>query len=269
MAYLTYIIEHYHALPDIIIFTHAHSAAWHNNDLQLASTPVMVLELNYHRVVRHGYMNLRCHWHPGCPAWINTTTTVMESIKKEAYFHAAFRELFPNNPVPPILAGACCAQFAVTRDTIRVHARERYIAWRRWVIETPLKDDVSGRVWEYLWQYVFPGPMRAASLGTMAEACPEPHVCYCDGYGYCFGGAEAYRMHIARRERADDLRSRLRMAEEDETAVDDQWRREGMTRVRAEIKALDDECEAEVVRAKIRGKNEALRRKELGSEFSG
>lgn len=136
-------------------------------------------------------------------------------------------------------------------------------------METPLEDDVSGRVWEYLWQYVFPGPVRTASLETMAEACPEPHVCYCDGYGYCFGGEKEYKMHIARRVRAEDLRSRLRQAEEDETAVDSQSRREGMARVRAEIKGLDDECEAEVLQAKIRGKSEALRRKELGSEFSG
>lgn len=269
MVYLTYIIEHYHVLPEIIIFVHAHSAAWHNNDLQLASTPVMLLELNYRRVIKHGFINLRCHWHPGCPAWIKTNSTEIETIKKQAHFRPAFQALFPGEPVPDTLAAACCAQFAVTRDTVRGHPRERYVQWRQWIIDTDLGDDVSGRLWEYLWQYVFPGPGRAASLEARATACPEPHVCYCDGYGYCFGGAEKYRVHAARRERADDLRVRLRTAEEDETAVDDHWRRDGMAKVRAEIKALDKECEAEMVRAKIRGKNEALRREELGSEFSG
>ena len=58
---LLYIIEHYDNLPDIAIFTHAHSTAWHNNDLQLSSTPVMLLELNYRRIMEHGYMNLRYH----------------------------------------------------------------------------------------------------------------------------------------------------------------------------------------------------------------
>lgn len=268
MAYLTYIIDHYHTLPDIAIFTHAHASAWHNNDLQLASTPVMLLELNYRRVARHGFMNLRCHWAPGCPSWIHTNSST-PSIKKEVYFAGAFRALFPGEPVPAVLAGACCAQFAVTRATIRRHAKQRYVRWREWLVRTELPDEVSGRVWEYLWQYVFPGPAREGSVQAMAEACPLPSVCYCDGYGYCFGGEGQYEAHAERRARAEDLRVRLRIAEEDKSAVDDEWRREGMARVRAEIKALDEQGEAEAARAKIRGKNEALRREELGSEFSG
>lgn len=272
MTYLTYIIEHYHALPDIVIFTHAHASAWHNNDLQLASTPMMLLELNYRRVARHGFMNLRCHWHPGCPAWISTNATaadVSSTKKEQAHFAGAFRALFPGEPVPRVFAAACCAQFAVTRAVLQRHSRERYERWRAWVVRTELPDDVSGRVWEYLWQYVFPGPAREGSIEGMAEACPLPHVCYCDGYGYCFGGEAEYGRHAERRAKADDLRVRLRMAEEDKTAVDDQWRREGMAGVRAEIKRLDEAGQAETVRAKIRGKNEALRRAELGSEFSG
>lgn len=268
MAYLTYIIDHYHTLPDIAIFTHAHASAWHNNDLQLASTPVMLLELNYRRVARHGFMNLRCHWAPGCPAWIHTNSSA-PSIKQEAYFAGAFRALFPGERVPAVLAGACCAQFAVTRAAIRRHAKQRYVRWREWLVRTELPDEVSGRVWEYLWQYVFPGPAREGSVWAMAEACPLPSVCYCDGYGYCFGGTGQYEAHAERRARAEDLRVRLHIAEEDKSAVDDEWRREGMARVRAEIKALDEQGEAEAARAKIRGKNEALRREELGNEFSG
>ncbi|KAH0613053.1 uncharacterized protein H6S33_009433 [Morchella sextelata] len=271
LVYLTYIIEHYdHALPDIIIFVHAHSATWHNNDLQLASTPVMLLEMNYLRVLRHGYVNLRCHWQPGCPAWIRANTTETDINKpEEAVFRQGFQELFPGEEMPDVFSTACCAQFAVTADTIRKHPKERYVKWRQWIIDTELEDNVSGRIWEYLWQFVFPGPERLGSLEERATSCPKEHVCYCDGYGYCFGGEVEYEAFMAQRRKANDLRARLQLAEEDTEAVIDDWRREGMDRVRAEIKELDDWCEEEAVRARIRGKDPRMRKLELGSEFSG
>jgi hypothetical protein len=34
---------------------------------------------------------------------------------------------------------------------------------------------------EYSWQFLFAG---------VAELCPAMNVCYCDGYGVCFGGAQ-------------------------------------------------------------------------------
>lgn len=268
--YLTYIIEHYdHALADIIIFVHAHSLTWHNNDLQLASTPVMLLEMNYRRVIKHGYVNLRCHWQPGCPAWIKTNSTELDINKKEeVVFRTSFQELFPDEPIPNILSTACCAQFAVTRDTVLAHPKEKYIKWRQWLIDTGLEDEVSGRIWEYLWQYVFPGPARMGSSEQKAVSCPKEHVCYCDGYGYCFGGEEQYKEFFARRERAHELKERLHVAEDDKTAINDDWRREGMDRVRAEIKELEDWCEEESARARIRGKDPNQRKLELGDEFT-
>lgn len=184
-------------------------------------------------------------------------------------FRTAFQELFPDEEVPDILSAACCAQFAVTRDTVLAHPRQDYVKWRQWIIDTGLDDEVSGRVWEYLWQYVFPGPNRSLNSQTKAVSCPKEHICYCDGYGYCFGSEEKHKIYFARRERANDLRERLKKAEEDRMAIDDDWRREGMDRVRAEIRELDDLNEAEVIQARIRGKDPELRRKEVGSEFSG
>lgn len=46
-----------------------------------------------------------------------------------------------------------------------------------------MDDILSGRIFEYLWQYIWLG---------QEEHCPAEHICYCDGYGVCFGGKEPY-----------------------------------------------------------------------------
>lgn len=42
---------------------------------------------------------------------------------------------------------------------------------------------MSGRIFEYFWQWIFNGT---------AVFCPDPRVCYCEGYGICFEGPEEY-----------------------------------------------------------------------------
>lgn len=37
MVYLTYIIEHWHKLPDIVVFLHSHRYSWHNNELWMGT----------------------------------------------------------------------------------------------------------------------------------------------------------------------------------------------------------------------------------------
>ncbi|PWW75958.1 hypothetical protein C7212DRAFT_193723 [Tuber magnatum] len=276
-AYLTYIIDHYYDLPDIVIFTHAHSTAWHNNDLQLFSTPAMLLEMNYRRVVEHGYMNLRCHWKPGCPGWIKINTTEYDDFKKEEFvMYRSFMELFPEevarDGVPDIIGTPCCAQFAVSRPRITQHAKERYISWRKWITDTPLSDEVSGRVMEYLWHFIFASPSLARNADK-AVYCPAEHVCYCDGYGYCFGGAAKLQRLMEKREKAQELAEQLKAAEEGvggKEDEDEEWRREGIKQWKMELKRMEGECEREVQYARRRGSDAKMRRGEVGeSEFSG
>jgi hypothetical protein len=68
MAYLTFIIEHYDKLSDVNIFLHSHRFAWHNNNLLDNDAVQMITRLSPERVQRVGYMNMRCHWKPGCPS---------------------------------------------------------------------------------------------------------------------------------------------------------------------------------------------------------
>jgi hypothetical protein len=105
----------------------------------------------------------------------------------------SWSELFPLDPIPNLLAQPCCAQFALSRDRIQALPLERYVFYRDWLLRTSLSDYISGRVWEYVWQFVFTGK---------AVVCPAEHICYCDGFGVCFGGADKYQeFHQKERER--------------------------------------------------------------------
>lgn len=110
MAYLTYIIDHYAALPDITLFMHAHRSSWHDNQFGLDAVAVL-RRLRIPYVVKRGYVNLRCDWEPGCPDHIHPKDTGYDEYKPEqAVFAGAWREMFPLEGVPEVLSQACCAQ---------------------------------------------------------------------------------------------------------------------------------------------------------------
>ena len=200
MIYLTYLIDHYDELPDIVIFMHAHQYSWHNADILGGDAAQMITRLSPERVTREGYMNMRCHWGPGCPDWMHPGETTENEFKTEEILIAkAWAEIFPSDPVPEILAQPCCSQFALSKERIQTMPRQTYVFYRDWLLHTPLKDFVSGRVWEYMWQYVFTGD---------SFHCPIEHICYCDGYGLCFGGEENYGRWFELRNERDDNNSK-------------------------------------------------------------
>jgi Protein of unknown function (DUF3431) len=200
MPYLTHIIDNYFNLTDVTLFMHAHRWTWHNNDLLYSDAKLMVQSLSSEKVVRDGYMNLRCHLDPGCPDHIhpsNPSGTETDQLNRpeEAIVGRAWLELFPDDKdkgPPAVLSQPCCAQFALGADRIRAIPRERYVFFRDWLLNTTLEDRLSGRVWEYVWQYVFAG---------VHEFCPEEHLCYCDGYGVCFGGKAKFEYWFSVREK--------------------------------------------------------------------
>jgi len=186
MIYLSYIIDHYDKLPDVSIFIHSDRWTWHNNELLDNDMAAMVRYLKPEKVVKDGYMNLRCHWDPGCPNWLLLWEQGnQENIQKheEKAIAERWHELFPMDRMPAMLSQPCCAQFALSRERILAIPLQRYIFLRSWILRTPLEDYFSGRVFEYLWQYIFTGN---------AEVCPAMHECYCEGYGMCFGGPEKF-----------------------------------------------------------------------------
>ncbi|KAI1390055.1 uncharacterized protein F4822DRAFT_428402 [Hypoxylon trugodes] len=184
MVYLTYIIENYDTLPDNIIFIHASRFQWHNDDPDYDILPTLRnFRLPYLREA--GYVNLRCVWVIGCPAEIRPfddeeneeqQKDEKKPVSAKGIYRQAFEELLPEIPVPKIVAVSCCSQFAVTRTTIQRHPKEKYIFFRKWLLETPLKDSLSGRVLEFSWHIIF---------GKDAYHCPSAKECYCNVFGLC------------------------------------------------------------------------------------
>ena len=207
MVYFSYIIDHFECLPDVVVFLHSHRFTHHNNEILGFDAVQMLRHLKLEHVIKQGYFNMRCSWSPGCPRWLRPNPVQEVLVKQEeAVLTESWQELFPQHPVPETLAQACCAQFAVSAETIRSIAKSRYIYYRDWLMKTPLNDYVSGRIWEYTWQYLF---------ATRAVACPPEHVCYCDGFGVCFEGSAAYNFYERLLAERFELESKLKEFKQD------------------------------------------------------
>ena len=236
MVYLTYIIDHYYNLSDVTMFMHSHQIAWHNNDLLDSNAVNIIRRLNGQKVMRDGYMNLRCHLDPGCPDHIHPVLDTETSddtlnIPEAVVMGKAWLELFPDATAPPkVLSQPCCAQFAVSQDRIQSIPLERYVFYRDWLLNTPLKDNLSGRVWEYVWQYIFAG---------VEEFCPIESICYCDGYGVCFESEDHFQRWFDMRRKANALQDELNdgSKEIDEGAV-----REEIGRISLDMQNMKNEA---------------------------
>ena len=273
MIYLSWIIDNYDNLPDVSIFLHAHQHTWHNDDLLGHDASQMIQRLNRARVWREGYVNMRCSWFPGCPEWMHPHETEFDGNKQEqTYLAKSWSELFPFDPVPEVLAQPCSAQFALSRERILAKPHAQYIWYREWLFTTKFPDDLSGRIWEYVWQFVFTGHN---------VYCPEEQVCFCDQYGSCFGGEREYSEFKAMKTRLHDREDELReweikaeairfaqgegrfndaqLLEKPEWGKDEYYKRE-IARLRTIVDRLREE-------AVERGKDPRNRAMELGREW--
>lgn len=159
MAYLTFIIDNHADFPPVAIFVHGHLDAWH----QEADAVALVRALSLPTLRSQHYVALRCDWFPSCPAELRPVAHDAvpwgPGVNREATEWAvaeAWGELFPGEgDVPETLASPCCAQFAVTREAVRRRGVEDYVRMREWLVGTGLPDDVSGRVFEKVWAYMF------------------------------------------------------------------------------------------------------------------
>lgn len=216
MVYLTYMIDNYDNLPDIMAFMHAHQFAWHNEEIFEFDAAEMLRHLSLERVTREGYMNMRCLWSPGCPNWIHPGAISEDSEKKEeSLLASAWSEIFPDMPVPQVISQPCCAQFALSRERVRTIPRERFVYYRDWLLRTDLRDTMSGRVWEYLWHLVFTG---------QEVICPSQNACLCDGFGICFGGEDKVNYYYQTKWRIRDATNEFVQWQDEEGVLDEDAR---------------------------------------------
>lgn len=148
---LRYIIDNYDRLPEVILFIHSQRYQWHNDDPYYDGVP-MLRNFQVPYLQKQGYVNIRCAWSLGCPAEIRPyTDTHREDVHAGEYFKTGFMELFPGVGVPHEVGVSCCAQFGVTRSKVHERPKSDYERFRTWLSETPLKDELSGRIMEYSW----------------------------------------------------------------------------------------------------------------------
>ncbi|KAI7189255.1 FAD-binding domain-containing protein [Hortaea werneckii] len=179
MVYLSFIIDNYDALPWSVIFLRGHLDAWHQENTAVN----LIHSLNRNQLARAGYISLRCDWFPSCPAELRPKDhdavvwgNVVLHEDTEKAVSQSWRQLFPNEHLPETIAAPCCAQFAVTRQAILRRSKADFERMRQWLIETLMTDELSGRVFEKLWAYIFTGE---------AVNCPPPQMCACKYFGRC------------------------------------------------------------------------------------
>ncbi|KAF2848214.1 hypothetical protein T440DRAFT_481058 [Plenodomus tracheiphilus IPT5] len=269
MVYLTYIIDHYDDLPDTTIFMHAHRHAWHNNILLGLDAGAMIKRLNHERVARMGYMNVRCHHDPGCPDWIHMDRPGGDfdffHKPEEIYWRRnIWEEIHPGAPIPPSISGICCAQFAVSRQRIREVPIERFIHYRKWLLTTGMDDQFSGRIFEYIWHYIFTGH---------EVHCPAMNSCYCDGYGICFGGRQKYEDYFTLQDERNLENEKLEVFNKREEEAKKEGKDVGFTDIEVEerkrlqevVGKMDREMDVLREEAKKRGDDPKARREETES----
>ncbi|KAK9848648.1 hypothetical protein MYU51_015679 [Penicillium brevicompactum] len=180
-AYLSYVLDNYDHLPPISIFIHAGEMQRHN-DLFGPKTKAVLQNLRPEAVKAKGYVNLRCLHSPGCPSHVhpnNPTQIDFKNRDSRAYFPQIYQELFGVGPVPDVIGGVCCAQFAVSRDQIPKRPRSDYERMMNWIDKGSAQIVNSygvGWVFEVVWHVVF---------GMEAVYCPTYEQCRCDNYGWC------------------------------------------------------------------------------------
>ncbi len=184
MAYLTFLIDHYDKLPEIIVFLHPHKQgwpqAWHT-DAEGYDNAESVRSLNLEYVRNSGYANMRCIWDPGCPVelrpFIKGAGDSLSEQTGRAYGDAWMR-IFQtdNSTIPETVATPCCSQFAVSRQQVLKRPLMDYERMRQWLLDTELSDDISGRVMEYMWHAIF---------GKNPVWCPPLDECWCQQFGRC------------------------------------------------------------------------------------
>ncbi|KAF4542559.1 uncharacterized protein LTHEOB_7289 [Lasiodiplodia theobromae] len=179
MPYLSFIIDNYDKLPEYVIFTHGERHSWHHE----GDMAGLIDSLRLPVLKDHGYISLRCDWYPSCPREIRPISHDVivwgAGVNREATEYVislSWKDLFPNEALPETIASHCCAQFAVTRQAIRRRPKSDYERMRRWILDSELPDDVTGRVLEKIWAYIFTGE---------SVRCPSPNRCSCEFFGQC------------------------------------------------------------------------------------
>ena len=134
MGYLTYIIDNYHDLPEVVVFAHGHEEAWH----QPEKLHVKVRALNITAVQEETFLNLRCNINFVCGDGqgyrYKLGPTKVEEATPELWkllFPSGKDELSGVTDWPETVKFRCCGQFAVSKEAIKKRTLEQWIQIRK------------------------------------------------------------------------------------------------------------------------------------------
>jgi hypothetical protein len=178
-AYLTWIVENYHDLPETLLFIPPRDS--------LEETPLdirgVASTLQIPFIQTSGFVNLRC---PSQKSRTTCNDHVLEPFAPTNEFRTletnitqTWAGLFgKGTKIPLQIATVLGAEFAVSRAQVQMRSVEEYLKYWAWLNRTIMDDDSAGLVMEYLWHVVF---------GMNAIFCPERVRCECELYGKCEG----------------------------------------------------------------------------------
>lgn len=182
MRYLSFIIDNYDSLPDIIAFRHGHKESWH----QRFDSATEVNNLNLTTIHLRRYQNFKCA--DTCEYHIyladrqraenasKDETDKLISTRSQPEVHEAMYQNWDawfGVPMPEDVNSACCAQFVVVKEAVYTRTKEKYMEWLHWLLHTGLEDRLSGMVFERLWHFI---------LGTAPVDCESAERCFCNIY---------------------------------------------------------------------------------------
>jgi len=180
-SYLKFIITYYDNLPEHIAFIHGHETSWHQSvDILKAIDGALYKTYNY--ISLNGIFLKR-----------KNNTEFHELIQKiyKQYFESTIGVSYPKNSVQH----DACAQFIVSRNTIKKYSKEIYSNWFNLIIDVELakingdqfcktictSSFIWGLIFEFIWHIIFGEPARL-----------EHFEDYMETHFDCFPGEKRY-----------------------------------------------------------------------------
>ena len=142
-SYLQYIIENYDNLSEYTVFVHGHRNDWHHK--------MNIDEKINHLVPKHGYYNIN---DKHLFTKLSSSPRSIEGIRDCA---RNIEEILGKKITLENIENRASAQFYVSRDVLRAIDKPTYELLYSWLMSTKVPSFWSGRVFEFLWHFIFTG----------------------------------------------------------------------------------------------------------------
>jgi hypothetical protein len=176
-AYLTWIVENYNNLPEILVFLPPRDT-WERKPLDFHN---ILSNLQIPFIQDSGFANLRCPYEMSDSTCNDKPLQVFEPAHPIHEFRnetsKIWTTLFSNTTDVPLRFGTVLgAELVVSKAQVQKRSAEEYLKYWTWLNKATMDDDSTGLVMEYMWPIVF---------GKEEVFCPEPVQCKCELYGKC------------------------------------------------------------------------------------